>query len=135
MSRHAGWVAAAVVVLASVVLGLVAPASWWGVTFVVGLAALMVLLRGVVPESYRPGWTRSTVIVLLLALCGGGSYAFGMEPWGPVPRVAGPLFVLFLFGLIALVADASRILRGGPMSPESVNEAEALRVTRNRGFR
>ncbi|HEU0132876.1 MAG TPA: hypothetical protein VFQ85_17990 [Mycobacteriales bacterium] len=135
MSRHGGWVLAAVVVVATLVLGVVAPSSWLGVVFVLAVAGLMAALRGAVPQSYRVAWRRSTLIVVGLAACAGGSYAFAERPWGPRPVVAWPLFVVLMIGLLVTVADAAQVRRGGVLGPRSRQEAEAFRSTRGKGSR
>lgn len=108
MTRHAPWLAGAVLAAVSVVLAIVWPRSWWGVTFAGGVLVLMVGLRGVVRASYVAGWTRSTVLVVAAAVCAGGVYAFSVGPWGPRPVVAWPLGIVLFLGLLATCADAAQ---------------------------
>jgi hypothetical protein len=108
MSRHVRWLAGAVIALVSAALAVLAPASWWGVTFALGVVAAMVAARPVVRASYAPGWTRSTVLVGAGAAMAGAAYAFAVEPFGPVPAVPWVLGGLLVLALLATCADAAQ---------------------------
>jgi len=88
------WVAFAVVAAGCVAGAVLARSSWWGPAFAVSVAGLMVTARGRVPASYRPGWTRSTVLVTLGAACAGGAYAFAVPPWGPRTALSWGFFLV-----------------------------------------
>ena len=118
------WVAYALALVACVAGAVVAPSSWWGLAGVGAVAGLMVTLRPWVPASYRPGWTRSTVIVTVAALCAGASYAFAVRPFGPRPAVAWPFGLVLLAGtLLAATEGFSFSRRGAFRKYDSYREA------------
>ena len=102
---HARWIPGAAGAVASVVLAVVVPASWWGVTFVASVLAALVGARPVVPAAYAAGWTRTTVLGTLLAAVPGAIYAFQVGPWGPRPAVYGT--VVLVAALVGMGAFAS----------------------------
>jgi len=98
--RAPWWLVFALGTLASVALAVRMPSSWWGAAFVVSVAGLMATLRNAVPETYRAGWGRATLIVMWVTVTGGAAYAFAVEPLGPrVPVTLGIVGVLLLSGL------------------------------------
>lgn len=102
---HTGWLAGAAVAVGSLALAVLAPASWWGVTFVVGVLAALLAARPVVPAAYALSWTRTTVLLTLIAAVPGIVYAFEVGPWGPRPRLYAPVvFVVALVGVASFVS-------------------------------
>ena len=100
-----GWVPGAAVAVVSVVLAVAAPASWWGVTFVLGFLAALLGARAAVPASYAANWTRTTVLLTLVAAVVGLAYAFEVGPWGPRRGVYVPVvLVAALVGMASLVS-------------------------------
>lgn len=93
-SRPARWLPGVAGAVASVVLAVVAPASWWGVTFVVSVLAALLGARPVVPASYAANWRRTTMLGTLLAAVPGVIYAFEVGPWGPRPAVYVPVVLV-----------------------------------------
>jgi hypothetical protein len=105
------WPAFAVAVAACVLLAVLAPSSWWGVTGVLAVAGLMASLRHVVRERYRAGWWRAAALVTFGAGLGGASYAFAVEPFGPRPvlsAVLGALLVASLAGVAGIEVVGGR---------------------------
>jgi hypothetical protein len=104
------WPAFAVAVAACGPLAVLVPSSWWGVLFVLAVAALMASLRHRVRERYRAGWWRAAAIVTVVAALGGASYAFAVEPLGPRPVVSA---VLGLLAVASLAGVAGVEVVGG----------------------
>lgn len=94
MSGHARWLAGAATAVVSVVLAVTVPASWWGVTFVIGVVVALLAARRVVPAAYAAHWTHTTVTVTLIAAVVGLSYAFEVGPWGPRRGLYLPVVVV-----------------------------------------
>ena len=100
-----GWVPGAVIAVGSAVLAVVAPASWWGVTFAVGVLAALLGARSAVRPSYAANWTHTTVLVTLIAAVVGFAYAFEVSPWGPRRGLYLPVVtVAALAGLASVIS-------------------------------
>ncbi|HVF03497.1 MAG TPA: hypothetical protein VNA20_01535 [Frankiaceae bacterium] len=124
------WLPGAAVAVASVVLAVAEPASWWGVTFVAGVLAALLAARPVVRPSYAAGWTRTTVTVTCLAAVAGVTYAFEVGPWGPRPAVYAPvLLVAALVGVgrFASTPGGRRLDRYGSRRQQEDAHGHALR--------
>ena len=98
-ARHLPWLAGVLVAVGAGVLGFVAPWSWWGAVFAAAVVFALVAARPVVKAAYAGGWTRTTVVLGMVAVAVGVGYASAVPPWGPEPRV----YVFIALGLALLV--------------------------------
>lgn len=87
MSRHLPWLLGALVAAGAAVLGVVDPWSWWGAVFAGGVVFALVTARPAVKAAYAGSWTRTTVVLGMVAVALGVGYASAVPPWGPEPRV------------------------------------------------